>query len=207
MIELLNRFAANSSDPREYMRAPFTRGKWTYAMNGHIAVRVPKIDGMEILPDKHAPKLEGLFESVCLDACTCIGLASLPPQEECSMCNGTGIAYECEECDGDGEFEHGSHTYTCRECDGSGQVAYGGGIDIACRHCDGTGVTRRKLMKVGGSHFDLFYLHLINGLPGARFSPGAGPMDCAWFVFDGGEGVLMPRRDLAPPVLVHAVPG
>lgn len=115
MIELLNRFVANSSEPREYMRAPFTRGDWTYATNGHIAVRVPKIDGMEILPDKHAPKLEGLFESVCFDACI--------------------------------------------------------------------------------------------GLPGARFSPGAGPMDCAWFVFDGGEGVLMPRRDLAPPVLVHAAPG
>ena len=66
---------------------------------------------------------------------------------------------------------------------------------------------RMKAINVGRSHFDLFYLHLINGLPGARFSPGAGPMDCAWFVFDGGEGVLMPRRDLAPPVLVHAVTG
>lgn len=47
----------------------------------------------------------------------------------------------------------------------------------------------------------------VMGLPGARFSLGAEPMDCAWFVFDGGEGVLMPRRDLAPPVLVHAVTG
>ena len=205
MIELLNRFTANSSDPRGYLRAPFTRGDWTYAMNGRIAVRVPKIDGMEILPDKHASKLEVLFESVCFDAC--IALPPLPPQEECSMCNGTGIAYECEECDGDGEFEHGSHTYTCKECDGSAQVAYSGEIAVACRHCGGTGKKRMKAINVGRSHFDLFYLHLINGLPGARFSPGAGPMDCAWFVFDGGEGVLMPRRDLAPPVLVHAVTG
>lgn len=205
MIELLNRFVANSSEPREYMRAPFTRGDWTYAMNGHIAVRAPKIDGMEILPDEHAPGLEGLFESVCPDAC--IALPPLPPQEECSMCNGTGIAYECEECDGDGEFEHGSHTYTCKECDGSAQVAYSGEIAVACRHCGGTGKKRMKAINVGRSHFDLFYLHLINGLPGARFSLGAGPMDCAWFVFDGGEGVLMPRRDLAPPVLVHAAPG
>ena len=205
MTELLNRFTANSSDPREYMRAPFTRGDWTYATNGHIAVRVPKIDGMEILPDKHIPKLEGLFESVCFDAC--IALPPLPPQEECSMCSGTGITYECEECEGDGEFENGSHTYTCKECDGSGQVEYSGGIAVACRHCGGTGKKLVKTINVGRSHFDLFYLHLINGLPGARFSPGAGPMDYAWFVFDGGEGVLMPRRDLAPPVLVHAVPG
>lgn len=192
MTELLNRFVANSSEPREYMRAPFTRGDWTYAMNGRIAVRVPKIDGMEMLPDKHAPKLEGLFAPACFDAC--IALPPLPPLEQCRMCNGTGSAFECPECDGKGEFEHGTHTYECRECDGSGQVAYGGGIDVACRHCGGTGVTRRKQMKVGGSHFDLFYLHLINGLPGAKFAPGAGRMDMARFVFDGGEGILMPMR-------------
>ena len=39
--------------------------------------------------------------------------------------------------------------------------------------------------------------------PAVRVEPFA---LAAWFVFDGGEGVLMPRRDLAPPVLVHAIP-
>ena len=191
MLELLKKFVSRD-DPRKYMRSPFTRGEWTYAAIGHIAVRVPKIDGVEILPDKHAPKLEGLFESACFDAC--VALPPLPPQEKCQMCNGTGIAYECEECDGDGEFEHGSHTYTCEECGGSGQVEYGEKSEVACRSCGGTGVTRYKPMKVGGSHFDLFYLHLINGLPGAKFSPGAGQMDMARFVFDGGEGILMPMK-------------
>ena len=28
----------------------------------------------------------------------------------------------CEECDGDGDFFHGSHTYDCKECDGRGKV-------------------------------------------------------------------------------------
>ena len=55
-------------------------------------------------------------------------------------------------------------------------------------------MTRYKPMQVGGSHFDLFYLHLINGLPGAKFSPGARQLDMARFVFDGGEGILMPMR-------------
>ena len=168
MLELLKKFVSHG-DPRKYMRSPFNRGEWTYAANGHIAVRVPKIDGVEILPDKHAPKLEGLFESAFFDAY--IALPTLPPQEECSMCNGTGIAYECEECDGDGEFENGSHTYTCKECDGSAQVAYSGGIAVSCRHCGGTGAKRNAPMKVGGSHFDLFYLHLINGLPGGEIFP------------------------------------
>jgi hypothetical protein len=44
------------------------------------------------------------------------------------------------------------------------------------------------------SLFPLFYLHLINGLPGAKFAQGAGQMDMAKFVFDGGEGILMPMK-------------
>ena len=34
----------------------------------------------------------------------------------------------------------------------------------------------------------------VLGLPEAKFSPGAGRMDMARFVFDGGEGILMPMR-------------
>ena len=191
MLELLKKFVSQG-DPREYMRSPFNRGEWTYATNGHIAVRVPKIDGVEALPKKHIPNLEGLFQSASGN--DFIVLPTLPTPENCQMCNGTGVAYECEECDGDGEFEHGSHTYKCKECGGHGQVAYSGGIDTVCRHCGGAGVTRYKPMQVGGSHFDLFYLHLINGLPEAKFAPGARQLDMARFVFDGGEGILMPMR-------------
>lgn len=173
MLELLKKFVSQD-DPRKYMRSPFTRGEWTYATNGHIAVRVPKIDGVEILPEKHIPNLESLFQSV--GGNDFIALPWMPPLEECPLCSGTGIAYECP------------------ECGGSGQVEYGSTGVSACRHCGGTGAKRDAPTKVGDSHFDLFYLHLINGLPGARFSPGAGRMDMARFVFDGGEGILMPMK-------------
>ena len=189
MLELLKKFVSQD-DPRKYMRSPFTRGEWTYATNGHIAVRVPKIDGVEILPEKYIPSLEGLFQSV--GGNDFIALPWMPPLEECPLCSGTGIAYECPDCDGEGEFEHGTHSYFCEECGGSGQVEYGSTGVSACRHCDGTGAKRNAPTKVGGSHFDLFYLHLINGLPGAKFSPGAGQEGMACFVFDGGEGILMP---------------
>ncbi len=193
MIELLKRFAANGSDPREYMRAPFSRGEWTYATNGHIAVRVPKIDGVEILPEKHIPRIEGLFKS---SSDAFIDMPILPQPENCQMCNGTGIAHECPDCDGDGEFEHGLHTYKCKECDGSGQVTagYEDYNEMPCRRCAGTGVARFKPVQVGVSHFDLYYLILINGLPGLKFSPGAGRMDMAYFMFDGGDGILMPMN-------------
>ena len=191
MLELLKKFVSQD-DPRKYMRSPFTRGEWTYATNGHIAVRVPKIDGVEILPEKHIPALESLFQSVGGNGF--IALPWMPPLEECLLCSGTGIAYECPECDGEGEFEHGTHSYCCKECGGSGQVEYGSAGVSACRHCGGTGAKRNAPAKVGGSHFDLFYLHLINGLPEAKFSPGGDRMDMARFVFDGGEGILMPMR-------------
>ena len=191
MLELLKKFVSQN-DPREYMRSPFTRGEWTYATNGHIAVRVPKIDGVEILPEKHIPNLEGLFQSAGDNEF--ISLPWMPPLKECPLCSGTGIAYECPECDGEGEFEHGTHTYRCKECDGHGQVEYGSTGVSACRHCGGTGVERFKPVQVSESHFDLFYLRLINGLPGAKFSPGAGQEGMACFVFDGGEGILMPMK-------------
>ena len=142
MLELLKKFVSQD-DPRKYMRSPFTRGEWTYATNGHIAVRVPKIDGVEILPEKHIPNLDGLFQSAGDN--DFIALPWMPPLEECLLCGGTGAK-------------------------------------------------RNAPAKVGGSHFDLFYLHLINGLPGAKFSPGARQLDMARFVFDGGEGILMPMR-------------
>ena len=193
MLEFLKKFAANSSDPREYMHAPFTRGEWTYATNGHVAVRVPKIDGIETAPEKAIPKLEELFESS--RSYVFIAIPPLPPLEQCRMCNGTGSAFECPECDGEGEFEYGTHTYECKECDGSGQVEYGDTRIVACRRCGGTGVMRNQPMKVGRSYFDLFYLHLINGLPGVKFSPVTGRVDMACFVFDGGEGILMPTAN------------
>ena len=193
MLDLLKKFVSQN-DPREYMRSPFNRGEWTYATNGHIAVRVPKIDGIATLAEKHIPKLESLFQSA--GGNDFIVLPTLPPPEKCQMCNGTGAAYECPYCDGKGEFEHGLHTYKCKECDGTGQVTsgYEAYNEMSCRHCMGTGVARYKPVKVGASHFDLSYLYLINGLPGAKFSPGARQLDMARFVFDGGEGILMPMR-------------
>ena len=80
MLELLEKFVSKN-DPREYMRSPFNRGEWTYATNGHIAVRVPKIDGVEILPEKHIPALESLFQSV--GGNDFIALPWMPPLEEC----------------------------------------------------------------------------------------------------------------------------
>lgn len=190
-IELLNRFAAKGRDVRVYMLTPFTRGDWTYAADGHIAVRVQKIERVENLDDKILTEIEGLFSSSRSN--DFVDMPSLPQAEKCPECNGSGAAYKCPQCDGDGEFEHGSHTYDCKECVGTGQVQDGCDEEEVCEACGGTGMVRYQPIKVGARYFGLVYLKLISELPGVKFSPGGtgGP---GYFVFDGGEGVLMPMN-------------
>lgn len=197
--ELLGRFVAGRDDIHEYMRAPFSRGEWIYATNGHIAVRVPKAVGITADESDKLAKIDELFAASKRD--DFIDLPELPAAEKCPTCNGSGIGYKCPECDGKGEIEHGRHTYGCKECGGSGQVDDGCDADKEpCVECDGDGESRYKAVKVGNWHYDRRYLAMIEKLPAVKFAQrDEGPKDfedaaVAYFVFDGGEGVLMPMR-------------
>lgn len=197
--ELLLRFVAGRNDLREYMRAPFSRGDWIYATNGHIAVRVPKAEGIAAAESGKLEKIEGLFEKSKRD--NFIGLPELPEAEKCPTCNGSGIGYKCPECEGKGDFDKGGHSYDCKECGGSGQVDDGYDADKEpCVECDGYGESRYKAVAVGNWHYDRRYLAMVEKLPAVRFAQREeGPKDfkdaaVAYFVFDGGEGVLMPMR-------------
>lgn len=196
--ELLGRFVAGRGEIREYMRAPFARGDWIYATNGHIAVRVPKVDGIAAESDK-LKKIEGLFEKSKRD--NFIDLPELPEAEKCPTCNGSGIGYKCPKCEGKGDFDKDGHSYDCKECDGSGQVDDGYDADKEpCIECGGDGESHYKAVKVGNWHYDRRYLAMIEKLPAVKFAQRPeGPADfedvaVAYFVFDGGEGVLMPMR-------------
>lgn len=121
--------------------------------------------------------------------------------EKCPACNGSGIGYKCPECEGKGDFDKGGHTYDCKECGGSGQVDDGYDADKEpCVECDGDGESRYKAVKVGNWHYDRRYLARVEKLPAVKFAQRTeGPADfedvaVAYFVFDGGEGVLMPMR-------------
>lgn len=199
MVELLKRFVAGRDDIREYMRAPFVQGEWIYATNGHIAVRVPKTEGIEAEESAKPAKIGDLFEKNKRD--TFIEIPALPPREKCPTCNGSGIGYRCSECNGEGEIEHSRHTYGCKECGGSGQTDDGDDADKEpCVDCDGDGESRYKAVAVGNWHYDRRYLAKILELPAVKFAQrheGMADLEdaaIAYFVFDGGEGILMPMR-------------
>lgn len=199
----LQRFCANSLDAREYLRAPWVVGEWVYATNGHIAIRVPVWEGGDVaagIKGKH-PDANRLFvRAFGLEGAFLEMPADLAKPDTCESCGGTGIhnTIKCPDCN-DGEFKHGSFTYECQNCAGS-PVGEGylttGDKDApikTCHVCDGLGQRRGKAV-VGAVSFDIIYLNWIAELPNAHIKVSTTD-DVAAIKFDGGQAILMPRRD------------
>lgn len=180
------------------INTPWSVGEYTYATNGHVILRVPRLP--DVPENVVAPKvvIEGdpasLFpyaeppEWFPFDA---IDLPK-PETQPCATCDGKGKNFECPECDGSGEVEYSgrkaSWTIDCELCHGGGELD-------ECVDCFGTGkFTPPKPIPVGGSHFNLEYLIWLKELPGCRVGPDADPLKQAPFQFDGGDGLLMPMK-------------
>ena len=190
----------SGKDPRDFMMKPWRSGNWIVASNGHVIVLVPDEGGEyaaepEVMEGKIAK-----FEAEYLGGIEWLDVSSitLPDPVKCTDCSGSGYLYvmDCLECDGEGEFEHGSHDYECKECDGAGQVTSKWKFDDSkkepCARCRGSGTTYQPV-KVGNTFAQRQYIEKLAKLPNCRLSPDGdhNPMP---FVFDGGRGWLMPCR-------------
>lgn len=188
--ELLSTFCHQD---RKDMCAPFSFGDCSYATNGHIILRVPRLADV---PEWDAinEKAAKLFSDVDLD----IALIDIPDfpqpkQEPCIACEGTGKVSKCPECDGGGyvnlENDHNEYECMCKTCDGEGSKAGG---DRVCSNCCGTGKYsgRHKPIDVGCSSFADVYLMLLKELPGIKIAP-IKPKGLAYFRWDEGDGLIM----------------
>lgn len=191
--EILQMFIAGSNESHQFMQAPILRGDWIYATNGHVAVRVPKQEGIDATETDSIPQMPSLFDNGRRESFD--ELPRLPVAQKCPKCDGRGHAYECPDCDGDGVFYHGQHEYDCEECNCSGQVMSGEESDKQpCWKCNGLGDAAQPVA-VAHQYFDRRYLAKIKQLPGVKFSPNPGDaMGSGYFTFDGGEGLIMPMR-------------
>lgn len=92
---------------REAIKEPFSKGDWTYATDGYIAIRVPALP--YILERKGAPDCERIFTKAEQDGpYVWVAVPEVKVEiEQCEYCDGTGIKdlLECGECDGDGSYE------------------------------------------------------------------------------------------------------
>jgi hypothetical protein len=87
----------------------------------------------------------------------------------------------------------------CRECYGNRKVE---DIDEneneividPCPDCGGSGKTDKVPVKFNQVGISFYYLKKLQTLPGLKIDLTGNPTDMIPFVFDGGEGVVMPMR-------------
>lgn len=159
------------SEDRFGLLNPFSIGKFTYASNGHIMVRVPRRD--DVQENSAAPsheKVERYF----------IGFdpSLFQPHQAIDIPENHVV---CLDCDGSGKEHH------CKNC------------DFPCDSCDGSGVLVGQIGRIsvciGAAYFDAEYVRLIQSLPNLKVVVPSTKEDIAMpFSFDGGEGCLMPRE-------------
>jgi hypothetical protein len=183
---------------RDKVCAPFTFEGFTYATNGHILVRVPRLPDVpewEAVNEQAANLFALVDMAKAKAALTEIPDFGEPEREPCKWCKGTGKITTCPECDGEGEvaLDSGYHEYECEclTCFGDGKVS--GGAEI-CPQCKGVGsLAGVAKIAIGEVLFGSQYLTMIKALPDAKIAP-LDPLNGNYFVFEGGEGMLMPMR-------------
>jgi hypothetical protein len=193
-------------DPRVYLNSPWQEDGRAYATNGHIAI---EIEGLPDAPLRAVdPKMAGRIQKLLTqvegnDVEVAITLP-VEPADTCRRCAGSGYAISeaCNECDGDGWFEHGTHEYECKACDSQGEHATPATAETPgakeCDSCDGMGVLLTRYVELHangtGYRFQERYLTLISRLPSARLLVNGDNSAAARFEFSGGRGVVMPCR-------------
>jgi hypothetical protein len=183
-------------DIREYLKKPWTRGGFAYGCNGHILVRIPTNEPDAAEGNPIADKADELLEKAGKAAY--IALPAFTPPRRCLGCGGDGrrLMLQCPDCEGDGYFHRGRHEYECKECEGDGLLDADEATDGAAMHdcpeCGGIGY-HESSAPVGNAHYSTVYLRQLSMLPNLRICT-TGYEKGAHFVFDGGEGLLMPRR-------------
>jgi len=170
------------ADPtRNAICEAWSRGKFSYATDGYILVRIPRLSE---IPDKETgPDVDNIFPKD--DPWEWFILSEIPIEDQpiCSSCDGVAVDLKCPNCNGRGKYKSEKKEYDCEECDGKGK--------IDCSKCLGTG----KLLPVGigNSHFNYALLKKLQIISSCKIGP-MGASDPAWLKFDDGDGLLMPIR-------------
>lgn len=210
MLEILRGFCEAPS--ARFLHNPFTIGPYSYASNGHIAVRVPALADVSARPAEVKNDLERLpwpDESTPWES-----LPELPAaSHECPFCEGRGRVVTCFECIGEGSvsWETDRHFYSaeCEECDGAGILPSEGEItnDRHCPRCSGTGsYWDNEETIIAGIPFSVTYLAKIAQLPNPTIKVADIPLPNTEKHFlrfsssNGLRGILMARRSKPAPV-------
>lgn len=189
----------NPEDPQEFARIPFRHNGHLYATNRYIAVRVPDdasiTDTCQMDDIRAIPGMAGRIDRWIATAQEDADFRKLviPDAEwkQCRTCRGAKKFTTCKECDGEGDFIHGTYNYTCKKCDGDGAHPFADG-ETDCPDCNGEGRVLENV-RIDNTLFNAEYLKTINKLPDLELWVNP-VLDCSVFRFTGGHGVIMPMR-------------
>jgi len=194
-----------SNEPgRESISRPWSAGDWTFATDGRILVRVPRIN----TEDKYKPlKLEAFkfgHDAVPEEAWVDGVVVDEVDMVDCKRCNGKGGWYNCTECDGEGKVESTcdacghSHSSSCGNCGGEGIVNTDeGGKFHECHKCHGQKrvADPQSFVEMVGMKFATHLLFNLYNAVGAYKVAVSDDVEGAGLVkFEGGTGYVMSLR-------------
>lgn len=166
---IINWSLFTGEDGRYEFSQPFVRGGWMYATNGHICIRVKcdEPDSIGRFPD--APTL---FKNIPrANTFTAIGDPVYGDAvHECAACGGMNVRPK----DFPSDIEWADDEGDCLECHGFGRLV--------------TGSTER----LAGRLIRTSYANRMRALAEVRVGPHGPPSSALFFLFAGGEGVVMP---------------
>jgi hypothetical protein len=193
LTKLLKEFCS-VEESRPTLHTPFSQGIWSYATDGRIILRVPRL---EDVPDRgDAPNVGQMYvnQNIPSDFGKLKGWVEMPELPEiqynlCDDCFGSGGCDVCPACDAGIKLSGGE----CVECENKD---FTNCTRIKCFNCKGVGkfpVPTR--ITLGNTDLNLIYLRKMNRLKGLSFSPTMpSPNDPVPFKFEDGDGLLMPMR-------------
>lgn len=152
-------------DPRrQNLHKPWSRGEWTYATDGRVAIRVPRISSIEENPS--APAAETLpFGDETTPFAPAPEIKISLNTSPCEDCDGRGYLHDCPTCE-----------CACSFCEGTGDVL------------------EKQTIGIGPATFNAKYIKRIQILPGLRFGPADKANAMPFRFDGGGEGLVMPMR-------------
>jgi hypothetical protein len=199
-LEQLRTFCT-TDDTRVNLLFPYTIGEFSYASDGRMMVRIPKIETDEPIPGpQSSPRLFPTHRTAA---------AELPPgwqelhgeENECEGCKGSGQRYPhtmCPDCKGEGTItcEECDHERECRNCHSTGTITDTTEALLTCLDCDGVGRWEDTVaisVSRGVTYVSNQILKKVVALPGWKlFLPREGKGEALHFTFEGGEGLIMP---------------
>jgi hypothetical protein len=176
---------------------PFSRGRYTYATNGHILVRT-----LRIVEDAeaHWPKIEAVTAAITHDALSPLPALEVQDAPECTTCKGFGVVRPCRVC------SEGN----CKKCaDGWGYIPCRKPHpdQETCDTCEGRKVAypkEAKVMLTDRCAIGPRYYRMLASLPDIRIDLSVDCVSTSWakdrampgvsFAFEGGDGLVMPMR-------------